>query len=315
MLQILSLTTPIYLIIALGYLAVRFRVFEKEQMAVFGRFLVLVVLPPLVFRAISQHHLAEVLNLSYFGVYALASLLAHVIGFTYARYVAGKGRAEAALYGMGMGASNSVFVGYPIIEQLVGPAAGIALALCLLVENLIVIPLTLVLAESREDLPWQRALLRSLKSLLVNPIFIGILGGLGFSALGLELPRPLDRTLQLLGNAAAAVALFMIGGVLVGRQLAGWGRGLSAIVAGKLLLHPLAVLGLLLLFPAFDRSLQTAALLFACMPLPAVYPAIALRYRLDGFCAAALVLVTVISFLTINGWLALLPVLMPWVAR
>lgn len=315
MLQILSLTTPIYLIIALGYLAVRFRVFEKEQMPVFGRFLVYVVLPPLVFRAISQHHLAEVLNVGYFGVYALASLSAYAIGFGYARYVAGKGRAEAALYGMGMGASNSVFVGYPIIEQLVGPAAGIALALCLLVENLIVIPLTLVLADSREDLPWQRALLRSLKSLLVNPIFIGILGGLIFSALGLDLPRPLDHTLQLLGNAAAAVALFMIGGVLVGRRLAGWGRGLSAIVAGKLLLHPLAVFGLLLIFPAFDRSLQTAALLFACMPLPAVYPAIAQSYRLDGFCAAALVLVTVISFLTINGWLALLPELMPWVAR
>jgi malonate transporter len=111
--QILTLTTPLYLIIALGYLAVRFGVFEKAQMGVFGRFLLLVILPALVFRAIAQHPLAEVLNFHYFAVYALASLLAHGLGFAYARWFAGKSRAEAALYGMGMGTSNSVFVGYP----------------------------------------------------------------------------------------------------------------------------------------------------------------------------------------------------------
>ena len=78
--QILTLTTPLYLIIALGYLAVRFGVFEKAQMGVFGRFLLLVILPALVFRAIAQHPLAEVLNFHYFAVYALASLLAHGLG-------------------------------------------------------------------------------------------------------------------------------------------------------------------------------------------------------------------------------------------
>lgn len=313
--QILSLTTPLYLIIALGYLAVRFGVFEKEQMGVFGRFLLLVILPALVFRAIAQHPLAEVLNFHYFVVYALASLLAHGLGFAYARWFAGKSRAEAALFGMGMGTSNSVFVGYPIIEQLIGAPAGIALALCLLVENLIMIPLTLVLGDSREDLPWQRALWQSLKSLVRNPIFIGILAGLACSASGLALPRSLERTLQLISNGAAVVALFMIGGVLVGRRIEGWGKGMSAIVVGKLLIHPLLVLLLLLVLPPFDPILQSAALLFACMPIPAIYPAIALRYRFDGFCAAALVLVTVVSFFSINFWLTVQSDVMRWVGR
>lgn len=313
--QIFFLTAPIYLIIALGYISVRTGVFHKEQMPVFGRFVALIILPIVVFRAIAQHPLQEVLNFHYFAVYVLGSLLAHTAGFAYARWWAGKGRAEAALYGMGMGASNSVFVGYPILEQLLGPQAGIALALCLLVENLVIIPLTLVLGDSREDVPWTRALRQSLKLLLRNPIVVGVLVGLAFSTGGWNLPGALDRTLQLLANASAAVALFMIGGVLVGRRLVGSGQGLSAIVVGKLLIHPLIVLLLMLVFPPFDPVLQTAALMFACMPIPTVYPVIALRYRLDGFCAAALVLVTMISFFTINAWLSLRPVVMHWLSH
>ena len=51
---------------------------------------------------------------------------------------------------MGLCASNSAFVGYPIALQLFGPAASVALALCSLVENLLVMPLSLALAEPHD---------------------------------------------------------------------------------------------------------------------------------------------------------------------
>ena len=105
----------------------------------------------------------------------------------------------------------------------------------------------------------------------------------------------------------------MIGGVLVGRRIEGWGKGLSVIAVGKLLIHPLLVLLLLMVLPPFDLALQSAALLFACMPMPSVYPAIASRYGFDGFCAAALVLVTVVSFFSINVWLTVQSDVMRWV--
>ncbi len=303
MLQILTITAPIYLLIAVGYLAVRNGVFAQADMKLLGRLLVLFALPALVFRAIAKYPLDQVLNLRYLAIYGGASAVVLALGWLFGRYARAQNRPGAALTAMGMSASNSVFVGYPIISQLLGPVADIALALCLLVENLLIIPATLVLADSNEALPWHKALAQSLKNLLKNPIFIAILLGFAFAATGLQLPAVLDRTLQIGANAAGPVALFMIGGVLVGQKLAGVKVDLGAVVLGKLVLHPVLVLLAIGLLPPMEPKLQTAAVLYACMPLPAIYPALAQRYKLDGFCATALVIATVVSFATLNTWI------------
>lgn len=107
-------------------------------------------------------------------------------------------------------------------------------------------------------------------------------------------------------------ALFMIGGMLLGQPIRGWGLELSALAFGKLLLHPLMTLAMLAVMPNFDPQLQTAALLFACMPIFMLLPALAQKYNLARFCSAALVLATLLSFITLNSWLAALPDLMQW---
>lgn len=315
MLQILTLTVPIYLIIALGFACVRAGVFTREQMGVLGQFLLRISLPCLVFRAISQYQLEEVLNPGYLSVYVSGSLLAWLGGFAYARWHCRHGRSRSALYGQAMAASNSVFVGYPIAQPLLGPAADIALPLCLLTEVAIIIPLTMALADAGENLRWQQSLLQSLRSLLKSPVFLAIAAGLVWSATGITLVLPVQKTLTLLSSAAAPVALFMIGGMLVGQPLRGAGQDLGVLAAGKLLLHPLTVLLMLWLLPEFDPALQMAALVFACMPIPVLLPALAQRYGLAGFCSAALVVATALSFISLNSWLAMAPWLMQWVQR
>ena len=66
-----------------------------------------------------------------------------------------------------------------------------------------------------------RSLQQSLKTLFKSPIFLAILFELAWSAGGAALSAPLQKTLSLLSGAAAPVALFMIGGMLGGQQLAG----------------------------------------------------------------------------------------------
>lgn len=314
MLDVLTITAPIYLLIAVGFLAVRQGVFQRSDMQLLGRLLVLFVLPALVFRAINRFPIAEVLNPGYLLVYGLGSLLLLALGLAYGRQLRSHGMAASAFIGMGMAASNSVFVGYPILAQLVGDSADIALALCLLIENLLIIPATLMLADTNAQLPWQQALRRSFAGVLRNPIVIAILAGLVTSLLGWRVPAVVDRTLAIGAGAAAPVALFMIGGVLVGQKLQGLRRDLLAVSLGKLVLHPLAIVLLLLLSPPLPQPLMLAAIAFAAMPMPALYPAVAQRFGQDGFCATALVIVTAVSFVTLNAWLMLLPGLTGWLA-
>ena len=303
MLHILSITSPIFLLIAVGYLAVWRGIFKREDMLVLGKLLIDFLLPALVCRAITQFPLHEVLNLRYLAVYGAGSALALLAGLLYGRLWRRLPWPQSALTGMGMSASNTVFVGFPIVSELIGPAAAIAMTLGVLVENLLVVPLVLLAAGRDSDLPWQRSLLQSLRTLARNPIIWAIVAGVGCSALELKLPYVLDRSLQIVGSAAPGVALLMIGGVLVGQRLQDVKLDLFAVVGGKLLLHPLCVLAMLALLPAVEPGLHRAAILYAGMPMPALFSALAQRLGYGGYAATLLVASTVAAFFSVNAWI------------
>ena len=60
MLDILAITGPIYLAIALGYATTRWGVFARADMRVFGKFTLYLALPALLFNALSQRSVAEI---------------------------------------------------------------------------------------------------------------------------------------------------------------------------------------------------------------------------------------------------------------
>lgn len=302
MLHILSITSPIFLLIAVGYLAVWRGLFRREDMQVLGKLLVDFLLPALICRAISQFPLQEVLNWRYLAAYGAGSVVALLVGLLYGRWRR-MPWPQTALTGMGMSASNTIFVGYPIISELIGPGASIAMTLGVLIENLLVVPIVLLLAGRDADLPWQRSLRQSLRTLAHNPIIWGIVAGMTCSALEFQLPYVFDRSLQIMGSAASGVALLMIGGVLVGQRLQEVKLDLPAVVGGKLLLHPLCVLAALALLPPVAPELHQAAILYACMPLPALFSALAQRLGHGGYAATLLVASTVIAFLSVNSWI------------
>ena len=147
-LHILGITGPIYLAIALGYLATRRGLFSTSDMPVFGRFTIQIALPALLFNALSQRSVGEILNLQYLAAYALGSLLVMGLGLWWARRVCGHSLSYSSMMAMGMSCPNSGFVGYPIMLLTLGPVAGVALALNMVVENLLLIPLLLAVADS-----------------------------------------------------------------------------------------------------------------------------------------------------------------------
>jgi malonate transporter len=315
MLQTLAITGPIYLVIALGFLAGRFEVFSKAEMRVLGKFVVKFALPALVFTALSQRPVNDILNGRYILGYAIGSLVVMLIAFAWGWWRQGKSFTLSALCGLGMSSSNSGFVGYPIAVQVVGPSsAAVGLALCMVVENLVMIPLTLLMAESGDAGAgkWHRILMQSLGQLARNPIILAMVGGFGVALLGLPISAVLARTINMLAMSSTAVSLFVIGGALVGLHMKGMRRDVSAIALGKLLLHPLAVGLMLWLVPPSDPTLQAAGVVFASVPMLSNYPILAHKYGFEGFCAAALLLATVLSFVTISAILWILGSVLGW---
>ena len=306
MLEILGITVPIYLTIALGYVCTRMGLFAKAEMQVFGRFTLQLALPALLFNALSQRSVAEILNLNYLLAYALGSLVVLGLGLWWARRVLGQSLSYSSMMAMGMSCPNSGFVGYPIMLLTFGPVAGVALALNMVVENLLMIPFLLAVADADGGHPgqWKQVLWQTLKNLAKNPMIWGIVGGFLFSLSGWAMPAPLGRTVNLFAQASAALSLFVIGGSLVGLKADGLRGTVSQIAFGKLFLHPLAMWVVLVwLVPIADPALRSAALLTGALPMLGIYTILSQRHGHGAISAASLLVTTVVSFFTLSALL------------
>ena len=323
MLDILAITGPIYLCIAGGYASVRWGLFGKADMKMFGKFVIDIALPALLFNALASRPLAEVFRPAYLLAYTVGSLALLLGALFWARRMQGKGLTESAYVAMGMTCSNSGYVGYPVMLLVFGPLAGVILALNLVVENLIKLPLLFALADAgahegeRPTLGlavWQTA-----RRLARNPMIMAIMAGFLVSMLGWQLPSVISRTVNLFASASGGLALFIIGGNLVGLQVKGLRSQVAGIALGKLVLHPLALSAAIMLLPlvglpALEGDLRAAAVLSAAMPMLGIYSLLAGRHGFEGFSAAALLATTASSFITLSAILWLMRHSAGWLA-
>ncbi len=304
MLEILSITGPIYLCILAGFAVTRTGLFAREDMRVLGKFVINLALPALLFNALSERSANEIFSGQYLAAYAAAGLLTLSVAFAWARWGRGGSMSHASMMAMGMSCPNSGFVGYPTILLTLGAStAGVTLALNMMVENMLIIPILLALADMDADGKghWTKAVKRSLAGLVRNPLIIAIVLGMGASFAGWRLPDPVARSVDLFAKSSGALSLFVIGGGLVGLQVHGMRATVAQIGMGKLVLHPLVMcLVLLFLVPVDDPLLRTAALLTCAMPMMGIYVILSQRHGHEGVSSAALLVTTAASFVSLN---------------
>jgi predicted permease len=310
LLEVFSVTGPIYITIAVGYIATRFGLFQASDMRILGRYVLYFALPMLLFRALSQKSVIEIANPAYIAAYLAGTLAMVMLGYVVVRKLFGRERMTAAISAMGMSCPNSGFVGYPILMLVFPSVAGTVFALNMFVENVFIIPLLLMLAErakGQEGHPLE-ALASALGRLALNPLVIGLAAGLVFSLTGLELPGPVARSVDLFAQSSAALSLFVIGGMLVGLPVTGLAGRVIPVVIGKLLVHPSIMILALMAVPALgfapvETPFREALILSAAMPLFGIYPILAQKYGEEGFAAVGLLATTVASFVTVSALL------------
>jgi predicted permease len=214
---------------------------------------------------------------------------------------------------MGVSCSNSGYIGLPILLLTMPAMASVALAMNVIIENVMVIPLLLLMAESGQPGAGKahRVFLTTVLRVARMPLVLGLLAGVAVSLMGWTLPSPLARSVTMFAQATGALSLFVIGGTLVGLPLQGMGLSVLPIAIGKLVGHPLSVLvaaaalSWLGMAPV-DDALLAAGVLMAAVPMLGIYPILAQAYGLAERSAAAMLVTTASSFLTLSAALWLL---------
>lgn len=345
----LEVIAPIYLTIGVGFLAVRVGLVSGEGLRALSAFVVMIALPALLFGAIARRPLTEVVQPAYLLAYAGGSLVAALVGWWAVRGLARRPasgpvdglaadppadpvdglaadladgsaaravRMRAAYTSLGSGMSNSGFVVYPVLQLAMPGQAAVVFGMNVLVENLLMLPLGLSVAERAAGghaSPLRLA--RDMVGRLARqPMVIAIVAGVAFSALGLTMPTFVDRTVTLFADATPAPALFIIGGFLVGQSLRGQFGRVAPLVVGKLVAHPLAVgaltyvvvrFGPAMGVPALDPTLAAGAVISAAAPTISILPLLAARHGEGEAMSAASFACTLGAVLTLSAALLL----------
>ena len=306
--NVLAITSPLFFLIALGYLGVYKKVLLPEHIPALGRFVLYFAVPGIMLINLTKSTPQELIKPDFMITYGLASVITYfVANFLISRFTNSKG-SEASILAMGGAIPNSMFVGLPILLQVMPEHATKVFALCVLVENLLVMPVALFVTEwkvatSAAD-GTKQILSKIGKRLISNPILLAVAAGLTMSALGLHFPAFIQQSLGMLASGAAATALIMIGGSLVGNSIKGDLRAISTVTLAKLVLHPLIMIAVLAAWGPMDPILYTAAVITAASPMLTVFPVLAGPYGAGKVAASSLLAATVTAYVTLNGFLA-----------
>lgn len=312
MLDILSATVPIFLIVGLGFAVTRAGVLKRGDMTVLTTYVVKVALPVLVFVNVAGRSLHDILNPTYLLTYAVSAMVMVGLALVWNRTRRVRPVRGAAI-SLAVSGTNDGFVGFPIFLILFPEIAGLAVGMDMLVDNVLIIPLAIAMfaSVSGEETHWGRRLVGIVTGVVSHPMVIAIAAALVFTAVGITLPAMIERAVNLVANSSSAVALFSIGGMLVGLNLRGQRADLAASVFAKLLIMPAVAVALvvtlpMLGLPQLSQELRAAAILTCALPSMSMVAALGEQYGEGEFGAAAMMLSTIVSFLTITAWMLVL---------
>ncbi|HMT92866.1 AEC family transporter [uncultured Thiothrix sp.] len=312
MLNILLTISPVFILIGLGYFAFKQGLIKAEAMSSLGNIVLYCAIPAVMIGGLSKIHISEIVEPYFLLAYGIGSLLNLLFAIFLTLKLQRNLLTKSAIQSLGMSIPNSMFVGFPVLSlSLELPdVASLSLMMAVLVENILILPIILILLEYSVGYKGDSAnILRTVALRIVkNPLIIAIAVGVVLSLLGVTLPKPISQSLDLLTKISAGLALLFIGAALANikpQEQKPW-ADISLVMLGKLILHPALVALWVFLLPSFNSSFQQAVIIMAAAPMMSIYPILGERYGLRDFCASTLFMTTLVSFISIAVVLLLL---------
>lgn len=297
-------TLPFFALIALGYGAARIGFFPPAATAALTRFVFYFALSAMLFRFSANLSISDVFDPAFVMAYLSASLVVYALATAVALFRR-RGTQEAAVEAQCAVIGNTGFLGIPLMIQLMGDAAIGPVMQTLAVDLIVFSSLIVIIITASRDGRFNPAVLGVVgRGLLANPMIVSIVLGLGWSALHLPIPAPMNSFLTTLGAAATPCALFAIGASLAGKSaerlvVAGW------LSFAKLVLHPAAVaVAALLIFPVepYAASVMIAT---AALPVAGNVYMLAQHYGVaPARVSASILLSTLVSVVTVSAVIA-----------
>ncbi|TAJ41227.1 MAG: AEC family transporter [Reyranella sp.] len=312
---ILNVAFPIFGVILAGYLAGRWRILGGEATGALNAFVSYFALPVLFFGTLARTPVQAVLDPALMLGFSLAVVATFGVGMISTRLAARErgrgGLAAMSLQGIASSWGNVGYMGVPLCLAAFGEAGLPPAMLTVIVTAVVsmVFGVMLIELEVAAGHGPVKTFLRAAFNVARNPLPMSIALGILVSAVGVPIPTPAEKWLDLLGSAAAPCALFAIGLFLSDKSIkSGLAEaGLATII--KLLLQPLLAVLVLPFFIDLNSVAGKVALLMAALPTAANAFVLAKQFDISvEQNTAAVLLSTAFSVISVSALLVWLRV-------
>jgi predicted permease len=268
MLAVLNLAVPYFGLIFIGFACGKAKGLPEQGLAWMNFFLLYVSLPALLYGITSKTPFEELNNPPFLIATTLGTAGAFVLAMLAARLIGHLSFREATLAGLSGGYGNIGYMGPGLALAVLGSKAAAPTALIFCCDSIFlfsIMPLLIALSDG-EGRHWVHTLGLVARQIVLNPLIMSACAGALAAALHLRPPVAIDNTLLFLQNAAAPVALFVLGVTVALRPFGRIPWEVPGVMAIKLLVHPLMVVGWMLLLGPFAQPWAATAVLMASLP-------------------------------------------------
>ncbi len=295
----ITLSSALFLLILLGYLLMRIGKWPKEVAGALSKFVFNIAVPALLFNTMSRFSNLPPVDMRLLIAFFGSCVIVFIVGRLLAWKLFKLDGVAQSVFALGGIYSNNVFLGIPLTKMTLGEEALPPVALIIAFNALLLWTLVTISTEwAQHGSLSMKGFTKTIKGVLTNPIVASILLGLAWDATGIPLPLLLKTPLEMTSQAAAPMALIVLGMGLAEYGIReGWQESI-AITCLKLVLQPLVVWGLAIALGLPKMETQAIVMLSSISVAVNVYLMAEQFKTMKGAIASSMVLSTIIAAFT-----------------
>ncbi len=295
-------TLPVFALILLGILLRRIGIFTEEYASATDKYVFKIALPVLLFKDIAGMDLrrdfdlgfvalcAAVALLMFFGVWGLSATLV-------------KDKHSVGAFAQGSARGSAAILGVALVENICG-SSGLAPMMIIAAVPIFNIMSVVILTVSAGEKKVSAG--EIFRDIVTNPIIIGVLIGVPFSAFGVALPHVISSAVNSVAATATPMALLAIGASFKLASAVKKLRPAAAAALVKLFLLPAVFLPAAILLGLRDSALIS---FFVMVGAPTTVTAYTMSKNMGGdhvLSSNIVMISTLISLFSVTLWVFIL---------
>lgn len=306
----LNATIPVFLLMLLGLFFRTIGLFKEDFVSVMNAFVFKAALPVLLFQELSTQDFSKVWNGRFVLFCFLVTVVCVIFSGSCSLFL--KNKEARGEFTQASFRSSAALLGISFIQNIYG-SAGIAPMMIIGSVPLYNVMAVILLECTRTDRPAKgerSALIRqTCTGILTNPIILGILAGLIWSACRIPQPVILSKTVRYLANLATPLGLMAMGASFHFKQAVTMLKPTIVAAFFKLILFCALFLPVAVHLGYRDDSLISILVMLGSPTTVSCF-IMAKSMGHDGTLSSGVVMITtLLSAFTLTGWLYLLKVL------